>query len=57
MVLFDQLHQEGQTIIMVTHESEIAKHCHRVVRLDDGKVVEDYRNDKKDENTGVLENV
>jgi putative ABC transport system ATP-binding protein len=45
MALFDQLHQEGQTIIMVTHEDEIAKHCHRVVRLSDGKVVEDYRND------------
>ena len=46
MVLFDQLHQEGHTIIVVTHEKEIAKHCHRVVRLSDGQVVEDYRNDK-----------
>ena len=44
MALFDQLHSEGQTIIMVTHENEIAKHCHRVVRLSDGKVVEDYFN-------------
>ena len=56
MALFDQLHQEGQTIIMVTHEDEIANHCHRVVRLSDGKVVEDYRN-KKDEKIGELENV
>jgi len=46
MALFDQLHQEGQTIIMVTHEDEIAKHCHRVVRLSDGKVVLDQMNTK-----------
>ncbi len=46
MQLFDQLHMEGQTIIMVTHENEIAKHCHRVVRLSDGKVIEDYRNEQ-----------
>jgi len=45
MALFDQLHQEGQTIIMVTHEDDIANHCHRVVRLSDGKVVEDYLNE------------
>ena len=44
MTLFDQLHQEGQTIIMVTHENEIAKHCHRVVRLSDGHIIEDYLN-------------
>ncbi len=44
MKLFDQLHSEGQTIIMVTHEDEIAAHCHRVVRLSDGKVLEDYLN-------------
>ncbi len=44
MALFDQLHNEGQTIIMVTHEDEIAKHCHRVVRLSDGEVVEDHLN-------------
>jgi len=44
MALFDQLHKEGQTIIMVTHEDEIARHCQRVVRLSDGRVVEDYQN-------------
>ena len=41
MSLFDQLHSEGQTIIVVTHEDEIARHCHRVVRLSDGKIVSD----------------
>lgn len=53
MRLFDQLHSEGQTIIMVTHEDEIAAHCHRVVRLSDGKVLEDYLN--KDTNKQAIE--
>lgn len=44
MTLFDELHDDGQTIILVTHEDEIAQHCHRVIRLQDGKVLEDKRN-------------
>ena len=47
MSLFDELHSEGQTIIMVTHEDEIAEHCHRVVRLSDGQIVEDRVNEKE----------
>lgn len=39
--LFDELHNEGQTIIMVTHEPDIADRCHRQVRLKDGNVIED----------------
>lgn len=38
MVLFDTLHGEGQTIIVVTHEPDIAAHCHRIIRLIDGRV-------------------
>lgn len=45
MKLFDELHNEGQTIIMVTHEADIAAHCHRVIRLKDGMVDEDYLNE------------
>jgi len=41
MALFDELHGEGQTVIVVTHEPEIAAHCQRVVRLADGRVVSD----------------
>lgn len=44
MKLFDELHQQKQTIIIVTHEADIANHCHRVVRLEDGHVAEDRRN-------------
>lgn len=38
LTLFDELHGEGQTIIMVTHDDEVAKRCERVVRLKDGLI-------------------
>ncbi|HJS35048.1 MAG TPA: ABC transporter ATP-binding protein [Pseudoxanthomonas sp.] len=44
MALFDELHASGQTIIMVTHEPDIAAHCQRVIRLEDGRVASDTRN-------------
>ena len=43
MALIDQLHDEGQTIIIVTHEPDIASHCERVIHLADGKVESDRR--------------
>jgi len=43
MALIDQLHKKGQTIIMVTHEPDIAAHCERVISLTDGKVESDER--------------
>jgi putative ABC transport system ATP-binding protein len=43
MALFARLHQQGNTIILVTHESDIAAHAHRVIRLRDGKVEKDER--------------
>lgn len=43
MELFDELHQQGQTIVLVTHEQEIAEHCQRVVRLVDGQIYSDVR--------------
>ncbi len=52
MMLFDELHREGQTIIMVTHEPDVAAHCERVIRLADGRVAEDYRQEKR---PGTLE--
>ena len=41
LALFRQLHAEGQTIILVTHEDKVAAHCQRVVRLRDGRVLSD----------------
>ena len=41
MGLFDDLHEEGNTIILVTHEEDIARHAHRYVRIRDGEVESD----------------
>ena len=43
MALFDRLHQQGNTIILVTHEHDIAEHAHRVIHIRDGKVELDER--------------
>jgi putative ABC transport system ATP-binding protein len=43
MALFARLHENGNTIILVTHEPDIAAHAHRVIRLRDGKVERDER--------------
>lgn len=44
MELFDELHSEGHTVILVTHENEIARHCRRVIEMKDGKVYGDNLN-------------
>lgn len=44
MSLFDALHAQGQTVVVVTHEPDIAAHCRRTIRVFDGRVVEDYQN-------------
>jgi len=41
LALFDELYRTGQTIIMVTHEADVARHARRVVRMKDGKVLSD----------------
>ena len=44
MALFDQLHLDGQTLIIVTHEQEIADRCRRVITLRDGRLIGDAMN-------------
>jgi putative ABC transport system ATP-binding protein len=41
MKLFAKLHEDGQTLIVVTHEHDIAEHAHRVVTLRDGVISSD----------------
>jgi putative ABC transport system ATP-binding protein len=41
--LFDELNADGRTVVVVTHEDEVARHAHRVVRMRDGAVVSDER--------------
>ena len=43
MALFDRLHAQGNTIILVTHEHDIAEYAHRVVHIKDGVVSGDER--------------
>tara|TARA_B100001250_G_scaffold118305_1_gene100429 strand:- start:1664 stop:2353 length:690 start_codon:yes stop_codon:yes gene_type:complete len=43
MNILDDLHDRGNTIILVTHEDGIAQHAHRVIRLLDGKITEDMK--------------
>ncbi len=44
MEIFQDLHKQGQTIIMVTHEEPYAKMAQRIVHLDDGKIVSEQKN-------------
>jgi putative ABC transport system ATP-binding protein len=43
MKLFERLHQEGHTIVLVTHEADIAAHAHRTLRIRDGQIESDTR--------------
>jgi putative ABC transport system ATP-binding protein len=47
MALFDALHAQGQTVVIVTHEPDIAAYCQRTIRVRDGRVVEDTRNPER----------
>ena len=44
MGLFEEIHKQGNTLIVVTHEEDIARHAHRIIRLKDGEVETDELN-------------
>jgi len=41
LALFDELHRQGQTIILVTHEENVARHAKRIIRMEDGRIYSD----------------
>ena len=43
MALFDRLHQQGNTIVLVTHEHDIAEYAHRIIHIKDGRVFSDQK--------------
>jgi len=46
MNLFNEIHKQGNTVIVVTHEEEVAEHAHRIIRLRDGMIESDTTKNK-----------
>ncbi len=46
MRILHELHEEGRTVILITHDNGIAEEAERVIRIQDGKIIEDYKNAK-----------
>ncbi len=53
MAIFQELNDEGNTILMITHEPEVAKHAKRIIFLRDGKIVSDKINKQSRINNGI----
>ena len=47
MAIFQKLNEEGHTILMITHEPDIAEHAKRIIHIRDGKIVKDGKDHKQ----------
>ncbi len=47
MTIFQQLNEDGHTIVMITHEPDIAEHAKRIIHVKDGKIIKDEKNGKQ----------
>ncbi len=47
MAIFQQLNEDGHTIVMITHEPDIAEHAKRIIHVKDGKIIKDEKNGKQ----------
>jgi len=47
MEIFEKLNNDGHTIIMITHEPDIAQHAKRIITIRDGKIIDDHKNGKQ----------
>ena len=54
LTLFDEIHTEGSTLIVVTHEASVAQRAQRVIRLLDGRIVADQRENPRPEEAHLL---
>ena len=45
--LFDQINEAGRTVVVITHENDVAARAKRIIRMRDGKIIEDVLNVKK----------
>ena len=51
LAIFDDLHAQGKTIFMVTHEPDVAERCDRIVTLRDGRILDDVRTNRRNPKT------
>jgi putative ABC transport system ATP-binding protein len=54
--LFDQLHREGQTIILVTHEEHVARHAKRIIHMRDGRIYSDLPREQDQASKNTIQN-
>lgn len=54
MAILDKIHKQGNTVILVTHEEDISRYAHRIIRLRDGEVYSDEKNEHKIVADGVI---